>query len=59
LALNKKVQLWASAPILEEYERVLLYPRLKFNPKEVAAFLARLRSSSLPSRADEKGFPIH
>jgi putative PIN family toxin of toxin-antitoxin system len=47
LALNKKVQLCVSAPILEEYERVLLYPRLKFIPKEVARFLARLRSGSL------------
>ena len=47
LALNKKVQLCVSAPILEEYQRVLLYPRLKFIPKEVAAFLARLRGSSL------------
>src|SRR5271157_4682627 len=47
LALNKKVQLCVSAPVLEEYERVLLYPRLKFVPREVAAFLARLRNSSI------------
>ncbi len=30
-----------------EYEQVLLYPRLKFVPKEIARFLARLRSRSL------------
>jgi putative PIN family toxin of toxin-antitoxin system len=47
LALNRKVQLCVSAPVIEEYERVLLYPRLKFVPKEVAALLARLRVSSI------------
>lgn len=41
LALNRKIGLCVSMPILEEYERVLLYPRLKFIPREVAAFLAR------------------
>jgi putative PIN family toxin of toxin-antitoxin system len=54
LALNKKVQLCVSAPILEEYERVLLYPRLKFIPKEVAGFLARLRSGSLVVKPTKK-----
>ncbi len=43
LALNKKVQLCVSIPVLEEYERVLRYPKLRFIPKEVTAFLARLR----------------
>jgi uncharacterized protein len=47
LALNKKVQLCVSTPVLEEYERVLRYPKLKFVPKEVAAFLARLRLGSM------------
>jgi uncharacterized protein len=46
LVLNRKVQLWVSIPVLEEYERVLRYPKLKFIPKEVTAFLARLRLSS-------------
>jgi len=47
LALNKNVRLCVSAPVLEEYERVLLYPRLKFVPREVVAFLGRLRDSSI------------
>jgi putative PIN family toxin of toxin-antitoxin system len=45
LALNRKIQLHVSEPILQEYERVLRYPRLKFQAKEVARFLARLRRS--------------
>jgi putative PIN family toxin of toxin-antitoxin system len=47
LALNQKIQLHVSEPILQEYERVLRYPRLKFEAKEVARFLARLRRSSV------------
>ena len=47
LALNRKIQLHVSEPILQEYERVLRYPRLKFEAKEVARFLARLRRSSV------------
>ena len=43
LALNKKVQLCVSIPVLEESERVLRYPKLRFIPKEVTTFLARLR----------------
>jgi putative PIN family toxin of toxin-antitoxin system len=53
LALNRKIQLYVSEPILQEYERVLRYPRLKFEAKEVARFLARLRRNSvlvMPSR---------
>jgi putative PIN family toxin of toxin-antitoxin system len=47
LALNRKIQLHVSEPILQEYERVLRYPRLKFEAKEVARFLARLRRGSV------------
>jgi putative PIN family toxin of toxin-antitoxin system len=47
LGLNKKLQLCISQPIFKEYRQVLLYPRLKFVPKEVACFLVRLRSASL------------
>jgi putative PIN family toxin of toxin-antitoxin system len=47
LVLNQKVQLCVSEPILKEYEQVLLYPLLKFVPKEVAQFLARLRRASI------------
>ena len=36
-----------SEPILKEYEQVFLYPRLKFAPKEIARFLARLRAVSI------------
>jgi len=46
LALNHKVQSYVSEPILEEYERILLYPRLKFNPQEVAKFMAFVRRAS-------------
>lgn len=48
LGLNKKVQLCVSDPILKEYQQVLSYPRLKFATQEVARFLARLRSASIP-----------
>jgi putative PIN family toxin of toxin-antitoxin system len=47
LALNQKIQLHVSGPILEEYERVLSYPRLRFDTKEAARFLTRLRRSSV------------
>jgi len=47
LALNQKIQLHISEPILQEYERVLRYPHLGFEAKEVARFLARLRRSSV------------
>ena len=50
LALNRKIQLHVSEPILQEYERVLRYPRLKFEAKEVARFLARLRRGSVLDR---------
>jgi putative PIN family toxin of toxin-antitoxin system len=46
LALNQKIQLYVSAPILKEYEQVLRYPRLKFEPAEITQFLVRLRRRS-------------
>jgi putative PIN family toxin of toxin-antitoxin system len=46
LALNRKIQLCVSEAILDEYQRVLLYPHLKFVPKEVIRFLVRLRRVS-------------
>ena len=46
LALNRKVRLFVSRPILEEYERVLLYPRLKFDAREVGRFMAILRKTA-------------
>ena len=46
LALNRKVQLYVSEPILAEYEQVLLYPRLKFRPQEVDTFMALIRRAS-------------
>ena len=54
LALNHKIQLHVSEPILQEYERVLRYPRLKFVAKEVARFLARLRRGSVLVRPTRK-----
>jgi putative PIN family toxin of toxin-antitoxin system len=53
LAFNQKIQLYVSEPILQEYERVLSYPRLKFETKKIAQFLLRLRRGSVlvkPSR---------
>lgn len=46
LVLNRKVRLFVSQPILDEYERVLLYPRLRFGPQEVGRFLAILRKTA-------------
>jgi putative PIN family toxin of toxin-antitoxin system len=45
LALNRRIQFYVSEPILEEYQRVLRYPRLKFDMREVGQFLTRLRRS--------------
>ncbi len=42
LALNEQVQLYISEPILEEYRRVLSYPRLKFLPQDIERFLAKV-----------------
>src|ERR1035438_2435261 len=55
LALNQRIQLHVSEPILQEYERVLRYPRLKFEAKEVARFLARLRRGSVLGLPPRKG----
>jgi uncharacterized protein len=46
LALNGRIRLFLSQAILEEYEVVLRYPRLKFVPSEITRFLKRLRRSS-------------
>jgi uncharacterized protein len=45
--LNRKLRLCVSKEILGEYERVLFYPRLKFDPQEVRRFLNRLRRESI------------
>ena len=63
LALNRKVRLAVSRPILEEYERVLLYPRLKFDARQVAGFVVILRNGprmvnrtrTITESADEAG----
>ncbi len=47
LGLNRKVRLYISKPILAEYERVLLYPRLKFDPREIATFLELFRRAAV------------
>ena len=52
LALNRKVQLYVSEPILAEYEQVLLYPRLKFSLQEVDRFMALLRRASVLVRPE-------
>ena len=47
LALDNQLQLCISEPILQEYERLLLYPHLKFLPGDVMPFLARVRRSAI------------
>lgn len=47
LALAGLLQFYVSEPILQEYERVLRYPRLKFLPEQVTAFLLLLRQKSV------------
>lgn len=42
LALNQEIRLCVSGAVLDEYQRVLFYPRLKFVPGEVVRFLLRL-----------------
>jgi putative PIN family toxin of toxin-antitoxin system len=46
LALNRRVQLYVSEPVLAEYEQVLLYARLKFSPQQVDRFMALVRRAS-------------
>lgn len=43
LALNRKMEFYVSEPLLEEYERVLLYPRLGLKEPEVRRFMTLLR----------------
>ncbi len=45
LALNKKLRIYVSQSILGEYERVLLYPRLKLVEAEVRDFMKLLRAA--------------
>ena len=47
LAFARKLRLCVSKEILAEYERVLFYPRLKFDPEETRRFLNRLRRESI------------
>ena len=47
LALNRRITWFVSEPILDEYERVLRYPRLKFLPPAITRFLARVRKESI------------
>jgi putative PIN family toxin of toxin-antitoxin system len=47
LAFNRKVRMYVSEPMLAEYERVLRYPRLKFQAGEVNRLLALLRESTI------------
>jgi len=42
LALGQQVVWYVSEPILEEYERVLRYPRFKFVAGDIDRFLARV-----------------
>lgn len=46
LALQRKVELFLSPPLFEEYEGVLKRPRFGFSPGLVDRFLSQLRRSS-------------
>jgi uncharacterized protein len=46
LALSGRLRFYVSPPILDEYERVLRYPRLNFQPDQVTAFMRRVRQAS-------------
>jgi putative PIN family toxin of toxin-antitoxin system len=46
LALSRQLHWYGSVPILQEYARVLSYPKLKFLPEDTAAFLDRLAQSA-------------
>lgn len=43
LCLAGRLRLYLSEPILTEYERVLFYPRLRFEPEATITFLRRIR----------------
>ena len=47
LAFHGKIQMYVCGPVLAEYERVLLYPRLKFTPAQVSKVIALLRDRSV------------
>jgi uncharacterized protein len=47
LVFNGKIRMYVSDPILAEYERVLLYPRLKFKPAQIRKVMALLRDRSV------------
>lgn len=50
---RRDLQMFASPPILAEYERVLRRPRLRFDPTRIAATLSLIRGASkvvFPSR---------
>jgi len=46
LALSGQVRLYVSEPILQEYQRVLSYTRLKFLPRDIERFMDKVRQSS-------------
>jgi len=46
LGLHGRVRMYVSAPILEEYERILLSPRLGLRKSQVRSGLARIRDAS-------------
>jgi len=53
LAMTRRVRLFVSLAILEEYEAVLKRPKLRLDPKRVEAFLRDLRKAAArvrPSR---------
>ena len=47
LALSRIVPYFVSGPILREYERVLRYPRLQFQPGDVTRFLGLVKKTSI------------
>ena len=57
LAINKNILMFVSAPVLEEYKKVLNRPRLKIDPVQILGVLVDIRKASemvTPTRTIEE-----
>lgn len=54
LALSGSLPFFISAPIVQEYERVLSYPRLKFLPEDIDPFMRLVRLKGLMTPAPKR-----
>ena len=51
LAINKKILMFVSAPVLDEYKKVLNRPRLKLDPVRIAGVLVDIRNAAAEASA--------